>query len=103
MSRSKQLVNDKTRPDHRAIMDGMIQLYAKYKETEEKRAMGFRMSEWDKKLIKYGEMFEREMMDLAVNVPLEQALDNGWRILKSCFLPQETGLRSELIEKFWPK
>lgn len=103
LSRLKQLVNDKTRPDHRAIMDGMIQLYAKYKETEEKRAMGFRMSKWDEKLIKYGEMFEREMMDLAVNIPLEKALDNGWRILKSCFLPQETGLRSELIDKFWPQ
>jgi len=103
LSRLKQLVNDKTRPDHRAIMDGMIQLYAKYKETEEKRAMGFRMSRWDEKLIKYGEMFEREMMDLAVNIPLEKALDNGWRILKSCFLPQETGLRSELIDKFWPQ
>jgi len=88
LSRLKQLVNDKTRPDHRAIMDGMIQLYAKYRETEEKRAMGFRMSKWDEKLIKYGEMFEREMMDLAVNIPLEKALDNGWRILKSCFLPQ---------------
>jgi len=103
LSRLKQLVNDKTRPDHRAIMDGMIQLYAKYRETEEKRAMGFRMSKWDEKLIKYGEMFEREMMDLAVNIPLEKALDNGWRILKSCFLPQETGLRSELIDKFWPQ
>lgn len=103
LSRLKQQVNDKTRLDHRAIMDGMIQLYAQYIETEEKRAMGFRMSAWDKKLLKYGKLFESEMMDLAVNISLEQALDNGWRILAQCFTPQETSFRTELIKEFWPK
>jgi V/A-type H+-transporting ATPase subunit B len=103
LSRLKQLVNSKTRKDHRAIMDGMIQIYAQYLETEEKRAMGFRMSPWDEKLLRYGKMFESGMMDLSVNIPLEQALDRGWEILASCFLPEETGLRSELIKEFWPK
>jgi len=103
LSRLKQQVNGKTRPDHRAIMDGMIKLYASYKDTLEKKAMGFQMSSWDAKLLKYGELFEQEMMDLSVNVPLEGALDKGWEILASCFDPQETGLRSELAEKYWPK
>ncbi|MBN3040469.1 MAG: V-type ATP synthase subunit B [Candidatus Omnitrophica bacterium] len=103
LSRLKQQVNDKTRQDHRAIMDGMIQLYAQYKETGEKKAMGFRMSDWDRKLLKYGEIFESEMMDLSVNISLEKALDKGWKILAECFQPQETSFRSELIEKFWPK
>ena len=103
LSRLKQQVNKDTRKDHRAIMDGMIQLYAQYKETGEKRAMGFRMSDWDKKLLKYGELFEKEMMDLKVNVPLEKALDNGWRILAECFQPEETNFRSELVDEFWPK
>jgi V/A-type H+-transporting ATPase subunit B len=53
-------------------------------------------------LIRYGEIFEREMMDLSVNIPLEKALDNGWSILAGCFTPEETGLRTELIKKFWP-
>jgi len=83
-------------------MDGMIQLYAQYLETEEKRSMGFRMSEWDNKLIKYGKFFESEMMDLSVNIPLEKALDKGWEILAQCFKPEETNLRSDLINKFWP-
>ena len=102
LSRLKQLVNAETRNDHRAIMDGMIQLYAQYLETEEKRAMGFRMTDWDKKLLKYGHMFESQMMDLSVNIPLEQALDRGWDILAECFNPEETGLRTELIKEFWP-
>jgi len=102
LSRLKQLVNKKTREDHRPIMDGMIQLYANYQETLEKKSMGFRMSEWDQKLLKYGEMFERELMDLSVNIPVEGALDRGWQILAACFTPEETGLRTELLRRFWP-
>ncbi|HBY17702.1 MAG TPA: V-type ATP synthase subunit B, partial [Candidatus Marinimicrobia bacterium] len=103
LSRLKQQVNDKTRKDHRAIMDGMIQLYAQYQETEEKRSMGFRMTEWDRKLLKYGKLFEDRMMNLKVNVPLEEALDNGWKTLAECFTPDETGFRTELVKEFWPK
>ena len=102
LSRLKQQVNDKTRKDHRAIMDGMIQLYAQYRDTEEKRSMGFRMSSWDKKLLKYGKLFEKTMMDLAVNIPLEEALDSGWKILSECFDPEDTNFRSDLIKEFWP-
>lgn len=103
LSRLKQQVNKNTRKDHRAIMDGMIQLYAQSRETEEKRSMGFRMSDWDKKLLKYGDLFESQMMDLKVNIPLEKALDNGWKILAECFKPEETNFRTELVEEFWPK
>lgn len=102
LSRLKQLVNSNTRADHRALMDGMITLYAAYKESLEKKSMGFKMTDWDNKLLKYGVIFEQEMMDLSVNIPLEAALDNGWKILSSCFSPEETGLRTELIKKFWP-
>jgi len=102
LSRLKQMVNKDTRDDHRALMDGMIKLYASYKESLEKKSMGFKMSEWDIKLLKYGELFEAEMMDLSVNIPLEMALDRGWSILAESFTPDETGLRTELIKKFWP-
>jgi V/A-type H+-transporting ATPase subunit B len=103
LSRLKQLVNKHTREDHRPLMDGMIKLYAQYKETLEKKAMGFRMSDWDQKLLDYGERFERGLMDLSVNIELEKALDRGWSILADCFTPEETGLRTEVLEKFWPK
>ena len=103
LSRLKQQVNGKTREDHRTIMNTMIQLYATYRETLEKQSMGFRMSQWDQKLLKYGSRFEREMMDLSVNIPLEKALDLGWQILGDCFEPEETGIPSKLTSKFWPK
>ncbi len=103
LSRLKQQVNGATRKDHRTIMDTMIQLFAGYRETLEKQTMGFRMSNWDKKLLKYGERFEKEMMDLSVNIPLEQALDRGWDILADCFEPIETGINSKILDAFWPK
>jgi V/A-type H+-transporting ATPase subunit B len=103
LSRLKQNVNKDTRDDHRALMDGMIKLYAAYKESLEKRSMGFMMTSWDNKLLEYGELFEQELMDLSVNIPLEKALDKGWEILAECFTPDETGLRTELVNKHWPK
>ena len=103
LSRLKQQVNGKTRDDHRAIMDTMIQLFANYREALEKRSMGFQMSAWDEKLLKYGRIFEDQMMSLKVNIPLEKALDRGWAILGACFSPEETGIKKALIEKYWPK
>jgi V/A-type H+-transporting ATPase subunit B len=103
LSRLKQQVNGKTRPDHRAIMDTMIQLFSNYRSVLEKQSMGFQMSVWDRKLLKYGKLFEENMMSLKVNIPLEQALDLGWQIMSDCFSPEETGIKRSVIEQYWPK
>ena len=103
LSRLKQQVNKSTRGDHRTLMDTMLQLFSQYRSTLEKQSMGFRMSAWDKKLLKYGQRFEKDMMDLSVNIPLEKALDLGWEILADCFEPSETGIRTQMIEQYWPK
>jgi V/A-type H+-transporting ATPase subunit B len=103
LSRLKQQVNGRTRPDHRTIMDTMIQLFSNYRLTKEKMAMGFQMSAWDKKLLGYGKLFEEKMISLKVNIPLEQALDLGWEIMGESFSPEETGIKQSLIDKYWPK
>lgn len=103
LSRLKQQVNGKTRDDHRAIMDGCIQLYSKCRESREKRAMGFEVSSWDTKLLKFGEDFEKKVMGLHANVGLYDALDMCWGILADHFEPRETGIRSSLCDQFWPK
>ena len=102
LSRLKQQVNKNTREDHRTVMDAMIKLYAQYKETIEKQSMGFKMSDWDLKLLKYGADFEAKMMDLSVNIPLEEALDLGWKILARNFDKSEVGIPTKLSDKFWP-
>ena len=103
LSRLKQQVNKNTREDHRTVMDAMIKLYAQYKETIEKQSMGFKMSAWDQKLLAYGAAFEKNMMDLSVNISLEDALDLGWKILADNFEKTEVGIPSKLTDKFWPK
>ncbi len=102
LSRLKQNVNGKTRSDHRVIMDTMIRFYADYKETLEKQSMGFQMSKWDDKLLKYGKLFEARMMDLSVNIKLEESLDLGWKTLAECFDRSEVGIKTDLVEQFWP-
>ncbi len=103
LSRLKQNVNGRTRSDHRALMDCMIKLYSAYRESLEKKSMGFLMTEWDEKLLRYGKLFEEKLMDLSVNISLEEALDLGWEILADCFEPNETGLKSNLLRERWPK
>jgi V/A-type H+/Na+-transporting ATPase subunit B len=102
LSRLKQLVNGETRDDHRAIMDACIQLYAQCDESREKREMGFELSSWDTRLLKYGDLFESKIMDLTLNLPLFTALDQCWTILAECFEPEETGIRGAITEKHWP-
>jgi V/A-type H+-transporting ATPase subunit B len=103
LSRLRQNVNARTRKDHRTVMDRMVQLFAEYRSTLEKQAMGFQMSRWDLALLEYGKTFEEKMMALSVNIPLEEALDLGWKIMAENFEPFETGIPTELINEFWPK
>ena len=42
-------------------------------------------------------------MSLSVNLPLEAALDLGWEILADCFDRNEVGIKTDLIEEYWPE
>jgi V/A-type H+-transporting ATPase subunit B len=104
LSRLKQLVIGKvTREDHGDLANGMIRLYAEAKKSRERQSMGFKLSRWDEKLLNYSRLFEKRMMDLDVNLPLEEALDIGWKSLAECFDANEVGIKNSLVEKYWPK
>lgn len=104
LSRLKQLVIGKsTREDHGDLANGMIRLYAESKKARERQSMGFKLTRWDEKLLEFSRFFEKQMMDLEVNLPLEEALDMGWQILFQCFEPQEVGIKQALIDRYWPK
>ena len=102
LSRLKQFViGEVTREDHGAIMNTMIRLYSESLKSKELYAMGFKLSKWDHKLIKYGDLFESEMMDLSKSISLNDALDLGWVILADCFDKAEVGIKDSLLEKYW--
>jgi V/A-type H+-transporting ATPase subunit B len=104
LSRLKQLVIGKvTREDHGDLANGMIRLYAEAKKSRERQSMGFKLSRWDEKLLNYSRLFEKRMMDLEVNLPLEEALDIGWKSLAECFEANEVGIKNSLVEKYWPR
>lgn len=101
LSRLKQLVNNKTRNDHSSLMNGMIKLYDICKKVRQQQSMGFEISNFDKKILEYGKDFEKQMMDLRINMPLIDQLDLGWKILSQHFMPEETSLPSKLINQYW--
>ncbi len=103
LSRLKQQVIGKvTREDHGDIANALIRLYADSKKAKERQAMGFKISRWDEKLLSYALLFEKEMMNLEVNITVEEALDLGWKLLSECFQRHEVGIKQSLIDKYWP-
>ncbi|MBA2726583.1 MAG: V-type ATP synthase subunit B [Parachlamydiaceae bacterium] len=103
LSRLKQLVIGKvTREDHGDLANAMIRLYAESKKAKERQGMGFRLSQWDDKLIIYAQLFEDRLTALEINLPLEEAIDAGWQILAECFQPQEVGIKQSILNKYWP-
>lgn len=104
LSRLKQQVIGKvTREDHGDLANTMIRLYAESKKARERQSMGFKLSRWDEKLLQYSLLFEDRMMNLEVNMPLDETLDEGWKTLAECFKEDEVGIKQTLINKYWPK
>ena len=103
LSRLKQMVVGKeTREDHSAIMSVMIRFYSDSVEAQQKQAMAFELSEYDKKTLKFGKYFKDNFMTLDVDMSLEDALDFSWKILAECFDPEETLIKDSLLEMYWP-
>ncbi len=104
LSRLKQqVIGSVTREDHGDIANAQIRLYAESKKARERQSMGFKLSRWDEKLLNFSYLFEQRMMNLQVNIPVEEALDLGWKTLSECFDEKEVGIKQELLEKYWPK
>lgn len=104
LSRLKQqVIGSVTRDDHGDLANAMIRLFAESKRSKERASMGFRLSAWDEKLLKYADLFEEKIMNLQVNIPIDEALNLGWQILASCFDRHESGIKEAFVNKYWPK
>jgi V/A-type H+-transporting ATPase subunit B len=103
LSRLKQYVlGHGTREDHAQLANAMVRLYAGAQEAERKRAMAFDLSEHDRKLLQFGRLFRERMMRVEALLPLEQALDLGWRTLAECFDRNDLLMKDELVDKYLP-
>jgi len=103
LSRLKQQVNDRTRSDHRSIMNAMARLLSDAEERVKAQKFGSVKDDYSLRLLDYRKSFQEELMDPFRYLELEDALDLCWDILARYFKKEEVGLSSKLIEDYWPK
>ncbi|MGF1507879.1 MAG: V-type ATP synthase subunit B [Myxococcota bacterium] len=104
LSRLKQRVMGKvTRKDHSQVMNTMIRLYSGAREARQKKSMAFELSALDHKLLRFGDIFRREFMDVNASMSLEAALDRSWQIMANCFDRSELLIRKSLLDEFLPE
>ena len=89
LSRLKQKVVGKaTREDHPQVMNTMIRLYAGSIEAQKKQAMAFELTDYDRKLLKFGGFFKKRFMDINASMPLlAAARTRCWKTMAECFEP----------------
>lgn len=103
LSRLKQNVIGKvTREDHGQVMNTMIRFYSGACDAEQKQAMAFELSEFDRQQLRFGRLFRKRFMDLNVSLPLEEALDLCWETLADCFRPEQLLIKDSFIHKYFP-
>jgi len=104
LSRLKQnVVGKRTREDHGAIMNTMIRFYSEARDAQQKLAMAFELSDYDRQLLKFGGLFRDRFMRIDVSLPLAKALDLGWETMAECFRPDQLLMKQTLIDKYFPK
>ena len=103
LSRLKQQVNDRTRSDHRSIMNAMARLLSEAEERVKAQKFGSVKDDYSLRLLAYRKTFQKELMDPFRYLELEDALDLCWDILARHFKKEEVGLSSKLIEAYWPE
>jgi len=104
LSRLKQQVIGKvTREDHSQVMSTMIRFYSTAIEAEQKQAMAFELSPFDRKALRFGELFRDRFMNLEVSMTLDDSLDLSWLTLAECFEPQELLMKQALVDRYYPK
>jgi V/A-type H+-transporting ATPase subunit B len=104
LSRLKQHVIGKvTREDHGQVMNTMIRFYSGARDAKQKQAMAFELSDFDHKLLRFGDLFRERFMDIDVSLPLDDALDLCWQTMAECFEPEELLMKQQLIDRYYPR
>ena len=103
LSRLKQQVNDRTRADHRSIMNAMARLLSEAEERVKAQKFGSVKDDYSLRLLEYRKTFQKELMDPFKYLELEDALDLCWNILARHFRKEEVGLSSKLLDVYWPE
>jgi V/A-type H+-transporting ATPase subunit B len=104
LSRLKQLVQGKkTREDHGQVMNASVRLYSDSVNAKTKLENGFDLSDYDHRCLKYAKDYATQILAIDVNLKIDEMLDTAWELFGTYFSKAETGIKQELIDKYWKK
>ena len=104
ISRLKQLVIGKqTREDHNQVMNAGVRLYADAQNAKTKLENGFDLSDYDLRCLDYAKEYASRLLAIDVNIKIDEMLDTAWELFGKYFSKAETGIRQDLIDKYWPE
>ncbi|MFA6676199.1 MAG: V-type ATP synthase subunit B [Bacteroidales bacterium] len=102
LSRLKQLViGKKTREDHSQVMNAGVRLYADAANAKTKLENGFDLSDYDLRCLDYAKEYSSRLLAIDVNIKIDEMLDTAWELFGKYFTKAETGIKADLIEKYW--
>ena len=102
LSRLKQLVIGKqTREDHGQVMNAAVRLYSDAQNAKTKLENGFDLSDYDLRCLDYAKAYATRLLAIDVNIKIDQMLDTAWELFGTYFTKAETGIKQELIDKYW--
>ena len=103
LSRLKQLVIGKqTREDHNQVMNAGVRLYADAQNAKTKLENGFDLSDYDLRCLDYAKEYASRLLAIDVNIKIDEMLNTAWELFGKYFSKAETGIRQDLIDKYWP-
>ena len=103
LSRLKQLVIGKqTREDHNQVMNAGVRLYADAQNAKTKLENGFDLSDYDLRCLDYAKEYATRLLAIDVNIKIDEMLDTAWELFAKYFTKAETGIKQELIDRYWP-
>lgn len=103
LSRLKQLVIGKqTREDHNQVMNAGVRLYADAQNAKTKLENGFDLSDYDLRCLDYAKEYATRLLAIDVNIKIDEMLDTAWELFAKYFSKAETGIKEELIDRYWP-
>jgi len=101
LSRLKQLViGKKTREDHPQVMNAAIRLYADAANAKTKIENGFDLTDYDKRTMSFAKDYANELLAIDINIEIDTMIDTAWKLFDKYFSHAETGIKTELVEKY---
>ena len=77
-----------------------IRLYADAANAKTKIENGFDLTDYDKRTMSFAKEYSKELLAIDINIEIDAMIDTAWKLFNKYFSVAETGIKSELVEKY---